>query len=320
MGSPIKLLDRNFEAMTKMALSYLVQIGLKYDVFRKLEGGARREEILERIPVSNRAYLDRLIDSYLSLGILEAEDGLLRVGDFSYDFSLTGETVRKLLPDWIRILEEMYRMADYAFISPEHPKILMDFDKGADFWDMRLLMALNRAYRKLIIELAGIEDGSRVLDLGCGSVSPVEIGESVGPNGRYVGVDFSPGLLSIAKTRVRNLGMDWVILRELDVRRIVPRNTYDVVVMAFLLEYLPEREDVVNLALSMLNPGGRIVIIDPFRDRYELLPALEFFESLTPEFVSFPSIEGIVDAVERGPHDVRVEVHGGSAILITKHS
>ena len=318
MRALIEILDSNIEAMTKLALGYLIQIGLKYDVFRRLTEGMNRDDVLRAIPVSNKAYMGRLLDTYLSLGLLKREDDLLKMSDFSYEFSLTVENSKKLLPDWLQVLEEMYKMADYAFISPEHPKILMDFDKGADFWDMRLLMTINQTYRRLAVELAGIEDGFRVLDLGCGSVSPVEIGEAVGPNGKYVGVDFSPGLLSIAKTRVRNARMDWVVLRELDIRSIMPKSTYDAVILSFVLEYLPEPGMVLHKALEMLNPGGKLVIIEPFKDHYKLLPALEFFESLTPEFVGFPTASKVVTAVEESPHDVQIETYGKSTVVVTK--
>ncbi|NJE76921.1 class I SAM-dependent methyltransferase [Thermococcus sp. ES12] len=318
MKSLAEILDRNLEAIVDLSLGHLLRLGLKYGIFRRLAGGVPREELLTMIPVSNKAYLGKLIDTYLALGFVEESDGVLKMPGFSYEFSLNTEDAGKLLSDWVQIVEELYKMADYAFISAEHPKILMDFDKGADFWDMRLLMELNRTYRQLASNLLGLEDGMNVLDLGCGSVSPVELGEAVGPNGKYVGVDFSPGLLSIAKTRVRNARMDWVVLREMDIRRLVIKNTYDAVVMSFVLEYLENPGAAVRRAIETLKPGGKIVIIEPFRDNYPRIAALEFFESLTKEFTRFPSSEDIIAAVEESPYDVRVEPIGKSTLLVTR--
>ncbi|WP_258084068.1 class I SAM-dependent methyltransferase [Thermococcus thermotolerans] len=318
MNPLAEILDRNLEAIVDLSLGHLLRLGLKYGIFRRLAGGVPREELLSVIPVSNKTYLGRLIDTYVSLGFVEESDGLLRTPGFSYEFNLSAEDAGKLLSDWVQIVEELYKMADYAFISAEHPKILMDFDKGADFWDMRLLMELNRTYRQLLVDLLGLEDGVRVLDLGCGSVSPVELGEAVGPNGKYVGVDFSPGLLSIAQARVRNARMDWVLLREMDIRKLVVKNTYDAVVMSFVLEYLENPGAAVKRAIGTLNPGGRLAIVEPFRDNYPLIAAMEFFESLTREFVRFPSSAEVIHAVEESPYDVKVDTLGKSVLLVTR--
>ncbi|CAD5244574.1 class I SAM-dependent methyltransferase [Thermococcus camini] len=318
MDPLVEVLDRNMEAMADVAVGYLIQIGLKYDVFKELVQGVSREKLIASVPLPNKERLGRLIDTYLQLGIVEESGGSLRMAEFSYELPLAQERLEKLLPDWIPILEEMYKMADYAFISREHPKVLMDFDKGADFWDMRLLLGINKVYRQLASHLLGLEDGMRIIDLGCGSVSPVELGSVVGPNGKYVGIDFSPGLLSIAMSRVRNEGLDWVALREMDVRRLVVRNTYDGVVMSFLLGYLENPGAVVRKALEMLGPGGRLVILDSFRDLNPRVAALEFFESLTKEFVRFPRAGEILAAVDESPYDAEASVIGNSTIVVTR--
>ncbi|NJE10650.1 class I SAM-dependent methyltransferase [Thermococcus sp. MAR1] len=318
MNPLAEIIDRNLEAIVDLSLGHLLRLGLKYGIFRRLAGGVRRGELLTMIPVSNKAYLERLLETYLHLGFIEDSNGILTTPGFSYEFNLSSEDAGKLQSDWVQIVEELYKMADYAFISAEHPKILMDFDKGADFWDMRLLMELNRTYRQLAVDLLGLGDGTRVLDLGCGSVSPVELGEAVGPNGKYVGIDFSPGLLSIAKARIRNARMDWVVLREMDIRKFVVRNTYDAVVMSFVLEYLENPGAAVRKALEAVEPEGKLVIIELFRDNYPRIAALEFFESLTKEFTRFPSSEEIVAAVEESPYDVTVEPIGKSVLLVTR--
>ncbi|NJE04850.1 methyltransferase domain-containing protein [Thermococcus sp. M36] len=320
MASLLKVLDRNIELMTELSVGYVFHLGLKHGLFGNLVAGKSCEEILASTPLPNKARLRELVKTYISLGIVKGAGCTFEQAGFSYEFRLTPEDAGLLLPDWVQILDEIYKMADYAFISQEHPKVLMDFDRGADFWDMRLMTEINRLSRRLAVELTGIEDGMRVLDLGCGSVSPVEIGEAVGPNGKYVGVDFSPGLMSIANTRVRNSRMDWVVLKEMDIRKILPRNTYDAVIMSFVLEYVENPEAVVRKALDLLDPGAKLVIIEPFRDMYPAAPALEFFESLTPEFAGFPATSQIISAVEGSPHDTKVETYGKSAVVVTKRA
>jgi len=316
MNRLVKRLDKNVEAMLKLALCYLFQLGLKQGLFEMTTAPTTLEELLSKVRTPNGGYLKRLIETYVKLGILSMEGEKLVLEDFSYEFNILKDDVRELRPEWVEALEELYKMAGYAFISREHPKILMDFDKGADFWDMRLLMEPYRTGRELAIELLGLEDGIDVVDLGCGSVSPVEVGEAVGPNGKYVGVDFSPGLLSIARTRVKNSRMDWVFLKEMDVRKLLPKNRYDAVLMNYLLGYVPSPMDVVKKALDLLNPGGRLLIVDVFRDKNPLSLALEFFESLTPEFVKFPTTSEIIRSVEESYHEAEVRPVGNSVLLV----
>jgi len=316
MKPPLEVLDENFSSMARISLFHLFQIGLKYGVFQSLSTPTPYDEFIESAPFSNRALLRRLIETYIKLGIVRREGNTIKASTFSYQFKLTPKNAERLTVDWIPVHEEMYRMVDYAFISSEHPKILMDFDKDSDFWDMRLSLEINRLYREVISSVAGLEDGMRVLDLGCGSVSPVELGRAVGPNGKYVGVDFSPGLLSIARTKVKELGMDWVELREMDVRRILPKKRYDVVIMSFLLEYLESPGQLVAKAIRMLDEGGKLVILEPFTEVSPYMPAWGFFESLTKEFVEFPSRENLLNRLDGLGVDARVEPLGNSVLVL----
>jgi len=234
MEELLNTLDMNLSFIVEISTFNLIQIGLKYGIFKGMIERKHYADFLLSSAVKNKNLLKSLVDTYHALGIVEMDLNDAWVKEYSYTLELTNEKNRYLLPDWIPIFEEIYRMVDYALISPEHPKILMDFDKDSDFWDMRLGVQLNSIYRRLINQIGELKDGMKVLDLGCGSVSPIELGKHVGPNGEYVGVDFSPGLLSIAEQKVRNLGFDWVTLKELDIRNAIPKRKYDRVVISFV--------------------------------------------------------------------------------------
>ena len=316
MKPSVDVLDDNFSNIARISLFHLFQIGFKYGVFRSLSTPISYDDFLSSAPLSNRTLLGRLIETYLKLGIVREEGRYVKASAFTYHFKLTPRNAERLAVDWVPVHEEIYHMVDYAFISPEHPKILMDFDKDSDFWDMRLSLEINRMYREVITSIAALKDGMRVLDLGCGSVSPVELGRAVGPNGKYVGVDFSPGLLSIAKAKVKEVGMDWVELREMDVRRILPKKRYDAVIMSFLLEYIESPERLVAKAIEMLDEGGKLVILEPFQEVSPYIPAWEFFEGLTKEFVGFPSREQLINSLEHEGIDARVEALGNSVLIL----
>jgi len=96
-------------------------------------------------------------------------------------------------------------------------------------------------------------DGRDVLELGCGT------GKNTGwlaARARHViGMDFSPGMLDVARTRV---ALDRVTLIQHDVRRRWPVDdaSIDVVVGNLVLEHLFDVAPVFAEAARVLRPGG----------------------------------------------------------------
>ena len=297
----VRILDENVSAWVEFSFMYLMLFGFKHGIFKLTGTYTKREELESSLPKTNEVILNRALDAYITLGVMDENDGIIRIGHPPNTPNLPWEKLDALFSDWVPILEETYRMADYAFLSDRHPRMILDFDKGSDFWDMKLSQGINTLYRDILVKITELKDGMTVLDLGCGSVSPVEIGRHVGPNGRYVGVDFSVGLLSIARERIKKAGMDWVELKNMDVRNVLPSRKYDVVVMSFILEYFRDQEGILRKGLKFLDAGGKLVIVDPFREEYEHIAAWEFFEGFTPEFVAFPRRETVkIVAEEEG--------------------
>ena len=63
-----------------------------------------------------------------------------------------------------------------------------------------------------LIDLAGIKIGSRVLDISTGIGEPaITVAREVGNTGRILATDFSSEMLSIAKKRAINAGLERVI-------------------------------------------------------------------------------------------------------------
>ncbi len=318
MRNLIRKLDENISAMVQISVVHLFQLGLKYGIFSRLSEKQPYNALINSMSFGNKSLLKKLLDTYIQLGIIKKENGNIVMDEFEYLLKLSPRNAQHLLPGWVPIFEEIYKMVDYASITPEHPKILMDFDKDADFWDMRLSLEFNSIYRKIIADVAKLHDDTSVLDLGCGSVSPLEIGQFLGPNGKYVGIDFSPGILSIAESRVKSAGFDWVTLKEMDIKKIIPKNKYDVVIMSFVLEYLDSINRVIKTAMSILNENGKLIIVEPFKENYPNISAWEFFESLSKEFIAFPTKSAILNALENSNTEFKFNELGKSVLVITK--
>ncbi len=108
---------------------------------------------------------------------------------------------------------------------------------------------------------AGVADGMRVLDIGCGrgEVSLL-LARLVGPDGSVLGLDRDGAALEVAAARARELGLAHLAFRQADLADpgLVPRS-FDAVVGRRVLMYLADREAVVRALAEALRPGGLAV-------------------------------------------------------------
>ena len=313
--SLIRVLDTTLSFAVDLALFGLLKLGLKYGVFHAISEKKHYADALVDIPVRNKVLLKTMLEACTILGFADSAFNRIWARSINYNLKLNAEALPYLALDVIPIFDRMFEFVEVS-LNSKSPASFMDFDKNAEFWDMRLNSQLTKIYRTIIKELGEITRGKRVLDLGCGSVSPEEIGKVVGYEGLYMGVDFSHNLLDIAKRRVKRNGLDWVILKEIDVQRIKPKGEYDVVIISFLLEYIPEIQRVINSAVNVLSEGGKLIIVEPFRENYPGIEAWEFFEKLTKEFVKFPSRNEIISSLESTGRTFRVKEFGKSVLVV----
>ena len=106
-----------------------------------------------------------------------------------------------------------------------------------------------------------LQPGETAVDLGCGTGPNLpHLVEAVGPTGRVVAVDLSPGMLAQARQRVERHGWANVELVEADVRDFSFPETLHGVVGLFALEMVPEHDAVIARAVRALVPGRRIAV------------------------------------------------------------
>lgn len=314
----IAAVDSNIEQMVRMAILHIIQLGTKHGIFKVLSKEPTYREVTDTVGIPNRKLLLEFIETLKAIGIVEEHGGGLKLNGFSYTIEVPQEYYDALLPGWVSTLEEIYRMVDYAFITPTHPHVLMDFDKDADFWDIRMTTDFAGLYREAITLAGNIGAGVSVLDLGCGSAAPYYFGKRIGYDGFYTGVDYSSAILEIARSRAEENNLP-VELKELDVRIMRPVNEYDTVIVSFLLEYLKPKDydRVLKRAMETLKPGGNLIILEPFREDFKHIEALEFFEKLNKDFVRFPMRREVTGAIEKDGFDVSIENLGRSLVRVS---
>ncbi|HEY7779803.1 MAG TPA: methyltransferase domain-containing protein [Ktedonobacterales bacterium] len=127
-----------------------------------------------------------------------------------------------------------------------------------------------RVMRRKTLDLARIQPGEAVLDVGCGTGTlALDVGRQVGRAGRVVGVD--PAVAQIAWARAkatrRHVPVEFQtgVIERLD----FADGTFDVVLSTLMMHHLPaslKRQSLAELA-RVLKPGGRLVIADFPRQR-----------------------------------------------------
>jgi demethylmenaquinone methyltransferase/2-methoxy-6-polyprenyl-1,4-benzoquinol methylase len=118
--------------------------------------------------------------------------------------------------------------------------------------------------RRRAVETLDLAGGETVLDVGCGPGSNFELlRERVGPEGRVVGVDYSPKMVAKARERAASRGWDNVeVVRADATRSVVAPGTVDAAVATLAISAMPDaREACLRLAES-LRPGGRVAVYD----------------------------------------------------------
>ena len=110
-----------------------------------------------------------------------------------------------------------------------------------------------------LIQLAAVRAGQHVLDIATGIGEPaLSAARVVGPAGRVVGTDISPGMLDVARERAAELGLGNVEFHEMDAEALdLPESSFDAVLCRFGLMFLPDVDRALVGIRRLLVPGGR---------------------------------------------------------------
>ncbi|MBJ7457220.1 MAG: class I SAM-dependent methyltransferase [Thermoleophilia bacterium] len=112
---------------------------------------------------------------------------------------------------------------------------------------------------EIVVELAGVSEGDRVLDVACGTGNAT-IAAAVRGAG-VVGVDLSEGLLGIARGRADAAGLPDVVLRAGDAVDLpVEQGSFDVALSVFGVIFATDADAAVANMLAAVRPGGVIAI------------------------------------------------------------
>ncbi len=136
--------------------------------------------------------------------------------------------------------------------------------KGAEGWRKRsdFIDAATAHVSKRMVELAGVEPGSRVLDVAAGYGEPSLTAAAVaGGEGKVVATDISPEMLAYGRERAAAAGLENVEFVESEAASLdFPPESFDAALSRFGIIFEPEAEAAAARVRSFLVPGSRMVI------------------------------------------------------------
>ena len=136
------------------------------------------------------------------------------------------------------------------------------FERVAPQWDqIRSMYVSESAVEAAIDRAAGPGPFRRVVDLGTGSGRMLALlGKRAGT---AVGLDLSHQMLNVARRNVAQAGVEKVELRHGDIFATrLPGESADLVIVHQVLHYLTDPHSAVAEAARLVEPGGRLLIVD----------------------------------------------------------
>ena len=122
-----------------------------------------------------------------------------------------------------------------------------------------------RALRRQALDLAGLQPGDAVLDVGCGTGTlALEAHARVGDTGRVVGVDPAPKQIARARAKAARRGPQVEFRLGVIEALPFPEGSFDAALSTLMMHHLPDdlkRRGLAEIARA-LKPGGRLVVVD----------------------------------------------------------
>ena len=166
------------------------------------------------------------------------------------------------------------------------------YNAAADHFDAEPLAFWERHGRRAA-ELAEIEHGDRILDVGCGTgASALPAAMATGPRGLVVGIDIAENMLARARQKAECRGLGNVVFRTADMTNADDsEGLYDVVISVFSIFFVPDMERQIARLWRILRPKGRLVVTVWGKHPFE--PAARIFQEqlrrIRPALVGRPA-------------------------------
>jgi len=154
------------------------------------------------------------------------------------------------------------------------------WESAAEAWDRwaPLLARWLGPATEVMLDMAGVRAGSRVLDVAAGAgEQTLAAARRAGPSGHVLATDISPTILTYAARAATGAGLANVETKELDGERheTLPEGSFDAAISRVGLIYFPDQQRALRGIRHALREGGRfaaVVYSTPERNAFFSIP------------------------------------------------
>ncbi|MDP9139335.1 MAG: bifunctional demethylmenaquinone methyltransferase/2-methoxy-6-polyprenyl-1,4-benzoquinol methylase UbiE [Pseudomonadota bacterium] len=145
--------------------------------------------------------------------------------------------------------------------------------RNYDVMNDLMSMGIHRLWKRFVIDLAGVRNGERVLDVagGTGDLTR-EFARAVGPNGLAVLSDINAAMLGEGRSRLLDKGVIGVPLAQANAEKLpFAEGTFDCITIGFGLRNVTDKDAALRSMTRCLKPGGRLLVLEFSKPLFEPL-------------------------------------------------
>ena len=137
--------------------------------------------------------------------------------------------------------------------------------ESADWWSagQAARQQIYGAATEMMLDLAGVQSGSRVLDVAAGTgESTLMAARRVGPTGYALAADVSASMLNAAAEAARTAGVTNIETRVMNAENIeLDADSFDVVICRIALMLFPNPAKALGEMHRVVKPGGKVAVM-----------------------------------------------------------
>jgi len=141
----------------------------------------------------------------------------------------------------------------------------MGFNFLTPFYDTLMKVALpEEMLKNALLEEAHIQPGQKVLDFGCGTATLAIMAKLKHPEASIVGLDVDEKILSIARKKIAQLGLDIPLEIYSGFNLPFEDEDFDHIISSFVFHHLSteKKKDILKQCYRITRPGGGIRVLD----------------------------------------------------------
>jgi demethylmenaquinone methyltransferase/2-methoxy-6-polyprenyl-1,4-benzoquinol methylase len=134
-----------------------------------------------------------------------------------------------------------------------------------DLMNDLMSLGLHRIWKRIAINYCQVRQGQHILDIagGSGDLS-LQLSSLIAKKGQIVLADINAAMLKVARQKILNAGLhNKIAIIQADAENLpFPDNYFDRIIMGFGLRNVTHKEKALRSLYRVLQPGGRLVILE----------------------------------------------------------